>query len=440
MKYLEQARRLIKECKETKNPYLDLEVLNITNLEDVPELQECTHLEILNLGGNHISNISLLKELKSLQNLHLRHNEISDISVLKGLKQLQYLDLSHNKISDISVLKELKSLQTVDFGYNKISDISFLEEINQLKILYLNDNNLKEIPKSVFQLGMKINMKDCENDGLFIYGNPIESPPVEIIKQERQLVLNWFDERNAPKFDKIMLSELSRVRRQIDEIQVKLGEVNLSDVEKEKLKKEEQRYLIRVDEIDSYFFKRNRKLNKKIEETFTAFEGLESGIKIEIKRLTWLFYIFSFLTVLAIVCLSIIWINVINKIYGESEMTLFKFWTHISPSFILAGFIWASIVQINRAQRQLVALRRHNRYETIQIALKGYYGVENDVDKRPDKLQDVLNDIIKQALEQNNYDKEELNLDKEIAKDKASLNKSIDSIIEYSQKVKDLIK
>ncbi|MCL1936911.1 MAG: hypothetical protein FWF52_00765 [Candidatus Azobacteroides sp.] len=44
---LTQARKLIKECKDTQNPYLDLGNCGITDLEELPELFECTHLETL---------------------------------------------------------------------------------------------------------------------------------------------------------------------------------------------------------------------------------------------------------------------------------------------------------------------------------------------------------------------------------------------------------
>jgi len=44
---LSQARRLIQECLETQNPYLDLGNCGITDLDDLPELWECTDLQTL---------------------------------------------------------------------------------------------------------------------------------------------------------------------------------------------------------------------------------------------------------------------------------------------------------------------------------------------------------------------------------------------------------
>jgi len=46
-----QARTLIKECQENQNPYLDLGNCGLTDLKDIPELFECTHLEALILSN-----------------------------------------------------------------------------------------------------------------------------------------------------------------------------------------------------------------------------------------------------------------------------------------------------------------------------------------------------------------------------------------------------
>ena len=43
----EIARKLIHECLETQNPYLDLGRCGIKDLNDLPQLAECTHLETL---------------------------------------------------------------------------------------------------------------------------------------------------------------------------------------------------------------------------------------------------------------------------------------------------------------------------------------------------------------------------------------------------------
>jgi Leucine-rich repeat (LRR) protein len=186
---MEQARRLIAENLRTQNPYLDLGNCGLTDLRELPELFECTHLEELVLSNfwyefenetwvtkvsqnqgvnneisflaplfyrlsslkkiilssNQISDIVILKVLKQLRSLDLSSNEIIDIAVLKELKQLTFLNLSSNQISNIAVLKELKQLTFLNLSSNQISDIVILKELKQLRSLDLSFNGIIDI-------------------------------------------------------------------------------------------------------------------------------------------------------------------------------------------------------------------------------------------------------------------------------------------------------
>ena len=45
------ARKRIKECIDTQNPFLDIGNCGLVDLEELPELFECTHIERLNLSN-----------------------------------------------------------------------------------------------------------------------------------------------------------------------------------------------------------------------------------------------------------------------------------------------------------------------------------------------------------------------------------------------------
>ncbi|MCA9734544.1 leucine-rich repeat domain-containing protein, partial [candidate division KSB1 bacterium] len=186
-----QANRLIRECQETQNPYLDLGNCGITDLGDLPELFECTHLQTLilanewwdwqkrkwmqsansglknqltslspaiislkklslfNLSGKlynfyQISDIQFLEKLTGLQTLDLSYNRISDIQFLEKLTGLKTLDLSDNQISDIRFLEKLTGLKTLDLSSNQISDIRFLEKLTGLQSLDLSYNKISD--------------------------------------------------------------------------------------------------------------------------------------------------------------------------------------------------------------------------------------------------------------------------------------------------------
>jgi len=170
MNDLTQAKRLVKECKDTQNPYLDLAKCGITDLKELPELFACTHLETLMLstewwdfveGKLHKSNnkgkdnkiSSIPKEisnLKKLTKLIICGSDeipwkISDISFLTNLTGLQCLNLNSNQISDISFLANLTGLQCLYLRFNPISDISFLANLAGLQKLSLRNNPISNI-------------------------------------------------------------------------------------------------------------------------------------------------------------------------------------------------------------------------------------------------------------------------------------------------------
>jgi len=167
--------------------------LNGNQIFNIRFLGNLIGLQYLNLGYNQISDFSSLSYLTGLQDLYLFFNQISDISFLSNLTGLKTLDLHDNQISDISFLTNLTGLQEFYLWNNQISDISFLSNLTGLQYLDLKNNQLKEIPPSIFQLNMEINMEEYGGSGkLCLYGNPIESPPLEILKQGKQSVLDWF--------------------------------------------------------------------------------------------------------------------------------------------------------------------------------------------------------------------------------------------------------
>jgi len=166
--------------------------LRYNQISDIRFLENLTGLQTLYLDSNQISDIRFLENLTGLQTLYLSNNQISDIRFLENLTGLQTLYLSNNQISDLRFLENLTGLQTLDLNSNKISDIRFLENLTGLQTLDLRNNKLKEISLSIFRLKMEIDMHEHSISGLSLYGNTIESPPLEIIKQGKKSVLDWF--------------------------------------------------------------------------------------------------------------------------------------------------------------------------------------------------------------------------------------------------------
>jgi len=368
-KGLALAKKLIKKCLETKNTFLDLGNCGLTDLNELPELFSCTHIESLNFSnywfdldkdkfiytsngdeiesnkldhipkkiqeckrlqklivrGNEIGDISFVSILKNLTHLNLSSNKISDISFLSDLKDLTHLNLNSNQISDISFLSDLYNLTSLHLGSNQISDISFLSELEQLKTLDVSSNEISDvsilsrlfrlvslklssnkirnirflsglthlknlylsfnqisdisflskltkleeldlrgnliirIPEPILKLNIEIYFEEYNKDkGCFIFKNPIEEPPIEIIKQGKQSMLDWYA-ANKKKLDEIKIiligdpksGKTSLLRRLKDntfsENEVQTDGINIEDIdfgESETFKKQEKLHTI----------------------------------------------------------------------------------------------------------------------------------------------------------------------------------------------------
>ena len=143
-----KAKELINQCKQDQNFHLDLGNCGLVNLNEIPELFECTHLESLNLS-------STWWDFHEEYNLHSYNvGDENDIKILSKnfvlLKNLKKLILSGGfelkwEIIDIEVLKNLPGLRYLDLSSNHVKDYSFLENLSELEHLFLATNSIEHI-------------------------------------------------------------------------------------------------------------------------------------------------------------------------------------------------------------------------------------------------------------------------------------------------------
>jgi len=150
-------------------------------------------LQLLACG---LSDISFLKLLPNLTQIILSDNHITDISILKFLPNLTHLLLGRNHITDISVLNSLPNLTHLSLRNNRIRDILVLEELTKLRSVVLNKNNIYQLPRGLLSLNLKIIYKDIiqfDRKTINIYDNPIQTPPLEIVKQGNTAIKAYFN-------------------------------------------------------------------------------------------------------------------------------------------------------------------------------------------------------------------------------------------------------
>jgi internalin A len=180
------------------------------------QLKKLRHLKTLNLQANEIVDISPLKDLKQVTKIYLDNNPIKDLSGFEDLLQLQVLGLGGCWLSDCSVIRELKNLVRLDLNDNSIHDISFLKDLTQLNVVSLDGNQIRdisplkelkalfsldlrrnpieELPEWITEFKMGIEWSSADNlEFIYLYDNPIQAPPVEIVRLGKEAIRRYFE-------------------------------------------------------------------------------------------------------------------------------------------------------------------------------------------------------------------------------------------------------
>lgn len=170
------------------------------HIRSISALENLLELQFLNLRDNKITDISPLKKLVNLRKLNLWDNKINDIEPLANLTQLTYLNLSENQIQNIDWLSALTELKILSLEKNEILDISKLNELIKLEKLDVRYNKIKKLPFAIAENLSEIAYLDTwDYEGINLFNNPLELPPIEVIKQKKQAVLNFFSELHQAK-------------------------------------------------------------------------------------------------------------------------------------------------------------------------------------------------------------------------------------------------
>jgi len=198
------------EITFTSNQITDISpIKNLTNLTeinfgsnqitDISVIKNLKNLTTIWFYGNLIKDISAIKDLKNLTKIRLCINKITDISVIKNLKNLTEISFDLNQITDISAVIDLENLTEININYNQISDILPIKDLKKLRRINLQKNPIKKISEWICDFSnMNIRWDEqTENYGFIsFFDNPIENVPIEIIKQGKEAIRNYFAQLN----------------------------------------------------------------------------------------------------------------------------------------------------------------------------------------------------------------------------------------------------
>ena len=215
------------------------------------------------------------------------------------------------------------------------------------------------------------------------------------------------------------------IKEKEEEIEKYIKQLEHSETEKKEL-------------IKSYEAEKQRKNNDLEKDINKAFDALNDGasvINIEYKRLRNSYYIYGFLAFILMIylCFSI------NNITGilraqDTQMTYIQYISYYLPLAFCGTLIWICIIQMNRLQRQLIALAdKIYRIKYLEGALKGLNNVEQDKKVIAGKTIEVLGKIIDRHLNNGLKDLDEINIKKEEDKDSNPIDEIIKIMKEYKE-------
>jgi internalin A len=169
-------------------------------------------------------------KLNQLESLSLREMQLSEIPLgIRDLKNLRYLRLENLGPQIIpgwiSELSELEILVLAEIGLQTLP--TSLASLHGLRALFVHENEFSEIPEVVFQLpflrslyiraevrkgrikeipAVVLNLKRLEK--VDTYGQPIETPPPEVVAQGVAAIKNYWRQRQEAGVDYLCEAKL----------------------------------------------------------------------------------------------------------------------------------------------------------------------------------------------------------------------------------------
>ncbi|CAH8287427.1 unnamed protein product [Eruca vesicaria subsp. sativa] len=207
--------------------------LHSNQLKTLPNSIGClSKLKVLNVSGNNLQCLpETIKDCKSLEELNANFNELTSLPETIGfeLTNLTKLSVNSNKLVLLpSSLSHLTSLRVLDARLNCLVMLpDDLENLVNLQVLNVSQNfhHLKALPYSVGLL-MSLVELDVSYNGIMVLpdsigclrrvqklsieGNPLVSPPLEVVEQGVEAVKQYMSEKMTESYKKTPMKKKLR--------------------------------------------------------------------------------------------------------------------------------------------------------------------------------------------------------------------------------------
>lgn len=185
-------------------------IISHNKINELKGLETLINLEMFDIQDNQIDELKGLETLKKLQAFYISHNEISELNNLDTLINLSIFHIAGNEVSEIKELENLKNLKTFDISYNKLNKLSISESLLHLQKFAIEGNQITSIRPLLpllqrIEQPIKVILSEWEffvNGTITVKHNPLTNPPIEIVQQGNQAILDWF-EANKDTFKEV---------------------------------------------------------------------------------------------------------------------------------------------------------------------------------------------------------------------------------------------
>ncbi|MFC1596485.1 COR domain-containing protein [Planctomycetota bacterium] len=136
-----------------------------------------------------------IKDAFSATSPHVRERVREELVAVSQLRQLQRLSLAYLGTPDIPEwITEMEDLERLQLYGNRIAEIPRgLTSLQKLRYLGLGNNDIRQLSRDVLDLELGFSMDaNTTEDGICLWGNPLEHPPLEIVAKGRNAVLRYF--------------------------------------------------------------------------------------------------------------------------------------------------------------------------------------------------------------------------------------------------------
>ncbi|KAK7170134.1 hypothetical protein R3I94_000389 [Phoxinus phoxinus] len=170
--------------------------LQRNRLKQISGISQLTNLKELNLSRNEITDFPLeIGGLRQLEKLYMNQNSLKTIpeNVFPSLGKLQFLKLSTNRLEKLPIdVNKCQGLTYLNLSNNCLKNLDPIVDLSHLKELYVERNQLYELPDKLFQNSSLTQFK--------ANGNPLRKPPVEVCAGGLRDIQSYFSmlEANAP--------------------------------------------------------------------------------------------------------------------------------------------------------------------------------------------------------------------------------------------------